>query len=199
MNRWFDRAAALLSVALLAILGLITFYLAELAGRDTPKLAKAPSTEPDYFVTGFSLLKLNNLGQPVLRLSAKKMTHFPDKDTSEFEQPRAISLNVNAPPTIMTADKAIGKEVGKDSTGADQLILIGNARLERGAAPGKPKLTVETESMTINIETETAYGIEPVKMTNGAAQSSAVGFEYDHQKQFLTLSANVKSTWPPKP
>jgi lipopolysaccharide export system protein LptC len=196
MNRWFDRGAALLAIGLLATLGIVTFYLAEIARREPPKLAKAAPTEPDYFLTGFSILKLDQSGQPVLRLTAKRLTHYPDRDTSEFDQPKAITLRTDRPPVLMSADKGVGKESGV--AGADQLVLTGNASIERSAGAGRPKMTLETQSLTINVELETANGSEPVKITHGETVTLAVGFEYDHQKQLMSLSNNVKSTWPPK-
>jgi lipopolysaccharide export system protein LptC len=195
----------MLSVALLAVLGLVTFYLAEVARREKPKIVKASSTEPDYYVTGFSLLKLNEQGKPVLRLSAKKLVHYPDKDTSEFEQPQIVTLRPDRVPVVITASKALGNDSGEliaqgagEKPAADQLVLTGQARMTRSAGAGKPELTIETESMTINVENETAIGTEPVKIQNGVAVTLANGFSYDHQKQLLTLSPNVKSTWPPK-
>jgi lipopolysaccharide export system protein LptC len=191
--RSIDRLAAFGSIALLAALAVGTYYLAEMANRSNRPVVKAPATEPDFYVTGFSLIKLNQKGEPAFRISAKKMTHYPDRDTSEFEEPVTVSLRADKPTITITARKAISRDISTDQPSL--LTLLDGVRLERKAGPGINPLLIETDLMVVNPDDETASNEVPVKMTNGPSLLTATGFYFDNPGQKLTLKSQVRGQW----
>ncbi len=71
---------------LLAVLAAFTYYLAELADQFRDSLRPRPlAHEPDYFVERFAVTRLNQQGEPLYRMSAERLTHFADDDSSEFD------------------------------------------------------------------------------------------------------------------
>ncbi len=192
-SRSVDRLAAFGSIALLAVLAVGTYYLAELANRSARPSIKAPATEPDFYVTGFTLIKLNQKGEPAFRITAKKMTHFPDRDTSEFEEPVATTLRPDKPPITISARKAVSRDIATEQPSV--LTLSDGVRLERKARPGYNALLVESQSMTINPDDETASSEVAVKITSGPSVLNAVGFQFDNPAQQLILKSQVKGVW----
>jgi lipopolysaccharide export system protein LptC len=191
--RSIDRLAAFGSIALLAALAIGTYYLADMANRSMRPVVKAPSNEPDFYVTGFTLVKLNQKGEPAFRISAKKMTHYPERDTSEFEEPVTVSLRADKPTIIVTARKAVSRDISTELPST--LTLSEGVRLERKAGQGYNALLVETELMTINPDDETASNEVPVKITSGPSNMTATGFLFDNPGQKLTLKSQVRGVW----
>ncbi len=85
-------------MALLAGLAGFSYYLAELSDRvERPAADPRLAHEPDYFVEGFAVTRLNATGEPVFRMSAERLVHFPDDDSSEFDAARLVSLDPTKP------------------------------------------------------------------------------------------------------
>jgi lipopolysaccharide export system protein LptC len=191
--RNIDRLAAFGSIALLAVLALGTYYLADRANQSNRPVVKASSTEPDFYVTGFTLIRLNQKGEPAFRISAKKMTHYPDRDTSEFEEPVAVSLRADKPTITITARKATSRDLSTEQPSV--LTLTDGVRLERKAGQGYNSLLVETDLMTVNPDDETASNEVPVKITSNPSLLTATGFFFDNPGQKLTLKSQVRGLW----
>lgn len=192
-SQTIDRLVAIASIGLLSALALGTYYLAEVSSRKVVQATKAAPTEPDFYVTGFALVKVDSLGQPALKITAKKMTHFPAQDTSEFEEPVATTLNPNQPSLMISAKKAVMKEVNTDKPSL--LVLSENVRIERKATAQRPALLVQSEQITVNPDTQTASSALEVKITNGNTTMTAIGFELDNNKQKLNLLSSVKGVF----
>jgi lipopolysaccharide export system protein LptC len=189
-SQTIDRVVAIASIGLLSALALGTYYLAEVSSRKVLQAPKAAPTEPDFYVTGFALIKVDSSGQPAIKITAKKMTHFPAQDTSEFEEPIATTLNPNQPALTIRANKAVMKEVNTEKP--TLLILSENVRIERKATADRPALLVQSEQITVNPDNQTASSALEVKITNGNTVMTALGFELDNAKQQLNLLSSVK-------
>jgi lipopolysaccharide export system protein LptC len=192
-SRTYDRLAALLAIFLLSVLAAFTFYLAEFANLgDKPVESKTMRHEQDYFVERFTLVKLNAQGQPSFRLAADLMKHFPDDDTSEFVNPRLISLDQKKPIITVVSNS------GKAGPQGDILELFGNVVLTRAPSEASKQLQLSTEYLLIDTNQETGTTDKPTKITQGASTLTGTGMNFDNLNRLFALHSNVKSTWVPE-
>lgn len=193
--RVYDRMAALISVLLLAILAAGSWYLADMASR-TPggdgngKLRH----EPDYFVENLALTRLNNRGEAVFRLEAKRLDHYPDDDTTDFVSPTLVSLDPVKPLVTIRAER------GHSSTQGLETELLDNVVLTRAATPGNPALKIETDYVLLLSEEDIARTDHPVRITSGDSFLTGVGMEFNNGSRQLDVKSRVRGTWvaPPK-
>lgn len=189
--RLYDRLAAALSLAFLLILGAGTYYLAAWASRDQSPEIQTRTNDPDVFMEGVSMTRTDRTGTPVFQMSASSMQHFPFDDSSEFIQPRLISLDPNRPQLTLSADRAIASAQGEET------VLSGNVVLTRPANADKPELVVKTQRLTLVADNEMARTDEPVTIWQGNAKLAATGMEFDNLTRNLRLFSQVRGLWPP--
>jgi lipopolysaccharide export system protein LptC len=191
--RTYDRLAALLAIFLLSILAAFTFYLAEFANRgDKPVESKTMRHEQDYFVERFTLVKLNAQGQPSFRLAADLMKHFPDDDTTEFENPKLVSLDKSKPVITVISNS------GKAGPKGDITELFGDVVLTRAPSDVSKQLKITTEYLLIDTNKETGTTDKPTKITQGSSTLTGTGMSFDNLNRLFGLHSNVKSTWVPE-
>ena len=190
LQRQYDRIAAGISIALLAGLAAVSYYLAELSARlDRPAFERAAGTEPDYFVEGLALTRLGRDGQPVFRMSAERMLHFPVNDTSEFTRPLLVSLDPGKPLVTLRAERGVA------TAGGQQTHLHDRVRLTRAAQGGKPALQVDTDYVLVLPDEDIARTDRPVRITHGGSSLTGVGMEFDNAARVLKVQSQVKGVW----
>ncbi|MEN9314827.1 MAG: hypothetical protein RIS35_1220 [Pseudomonadota bacterium] len=191
-QRAYDRMAAVLSITLLAGLGGFSYYLAELAERgDRRPVAKGTSHEPDYFVEGFALTRTNLRGEPTFRVSAERLTHYPNDDSSELTRPVLVSLDPSKPEVTLRADR------GRASAGGKSTELFDGVTLVRKGGDDRPELRVETSYALVLPEEDVARTDRPVRITHGASSLTGDGMEFDNAARVLTVRSNVQGVWTP--
>lgn len=189
-QRAYDRIAAVFSVALLAGLAGVSYYLAELATRlDRQTATRGPAHEPDYFVEGFALTRTNGRGEPTFRMSAARMNHYPDDDSTDFDHPVLVSLDPARPLVTVHADR------GTASSAGQQTHLHGNVRLTRAAQADRPELRIDTDHVLLLPEEDVARTDRPVKITYGASSLTGEGMEFDNAARVLQVRSNVQGVW----
>ncbi|HMM52619.1 MAG TPA: LPS export ABC transporter periplasmic protein LptC [Burkholderiaceae bacterium] len=192
--RFHDRLAAGISIALLLALAAGTYFLAQTSLRDEgPAAARLLTHDPDYFVEDLVFTRINNHGAPVFRVSANRMVHYPDDESSDFEQPVMVSLDPEKPRVTVRADR------GSTSADGAETVLTGNVVLVRDADAGEPRMTIRTESATVYSETEIARTDLPVRIERGDSVLTGVGMEFNNAARSLRVDSRVQLTWQPPP
>ncbi len=192
--RFHDRFAAALSVVLLAGLGAVTYYLAELADQfHVPTSGGQPRHEPDYYVEDFALTRLSQTGAPMFRMSGERLLHYPDDDSSEFFKPFLVSLDPAKPVVTLRADR------GDASAAGERTHLHDNVLLTRAAEGTKPELRVATDYVLVLANEDIARTDRPVKITYGKSSLTGVGMEFNNSTRVLNVLSNVRGVWAPPP
>ena len=83
-------------LALMLSLALLTFYLERMV-RDEDGPPSARRHDPDYVITNFTSTTFDRDGMPLNVLSAERMLHFPDDDSTELEAPRVVQTKPGEP------------------------------------------------------------------------------------------------------
>ncbi len=188
--RFFDRLAATLSVILLLILGGATTYLAHQAAKQGEETRERKLThEPDYFVEGLQFTRVNVRGEAAYRLSAKRLEHFPDDDSSSFTEPVLISLDPAKPQIAVRADR------GESSSEGIETHLYGNVVLTRQGDAQRAALSVHTDYAVILSDEDIVRSDRPVLVRNGDSTLNGVGMEFNNASRTLQVDAQVRGTW----
>lgn len=192
--RIYDRLAAALSVVLLLALAAGTYFLAQISLRDTlPAIARAPAHEPDYFVEDVVFTRINARGEPVFRVSADRLLHYPDDQSNVYDKPLLVSLDPEKPRIDLRADQ------GRSSADGEETLLTGNVVMIRAESATDPVMTIRTESVTLYNESEIARTDRPVRIERGASVLTGVGMEFNNAARSLRVDSRVQLTWHPPP
>ena len=85
-------------------LALLTFYL-ERTVREDETPASARRHDPDYYVTNFTTTTYNREGAAESMMSAARMLHYPDDDTTDLVAPRVVQSKPNEPRYTVRAER----------------------------------------------------------------------------------------------
>lgn len=193
-RRSWDHLAAGISLVLLAGLAAGTGYLALVADRqDVRTSARTPPGEPDYFLDDAVFTRININGDPVYRMSAEHLLHFPEDGASVYRSPVLVSVDPAKPRVTVRADH------GRSNADGTETVLTGNVVLVREPTEREPRMTIRTEKVTIYLEsdTEIARSDQPVRIERGDSVLTGVGMEFDNSARSLKVDSQVSLTWQP--
>ena len=103
-TRFIEKARSWLPLLPLLLLLAATYWL----NQQVQPLAQTQSQlrhDVDYVVDNFSAVTLNVQGQPRFMLTAQKLWHYPDDDTTHLQKPNLTSLYADRPPTVTSRNR----------------------------------------------------------------------------------------------
>jgi lipopolysaccharide export system protein LptC len=145
----------------------------------------------DYVIDKLTNTTLNESGQPRLTLSADKMWHYPDDDTTHLQMPQLTSFYADRPPGHTSA------QTGKLSSKSEDLFLYDEVQVVRPAGTDSPEQRFQTDYLHVAPERDWADTDHPVLMLSGKNTISAVGMELDNQARSVKLLSRVRATHEP--
>jgi lipopolysaccharide export system protein LptC len=189
-----QRLAAWFPVVLLALVAAVTVWLdREVQPPERERDGKSRH-DPDYIVENFSALRIGPDGLPRYALSARRMVHYPDDDTTHLEAPRLVSFRGPAAAVTATSKTALL------STNGEEAYLIDDVRLVRAAYDDKSELTMQTSWLHIIPDDNIAKTDRPVQIGNANTLITSVGLEFNNETRILKLLSNVRGRYEkPKP
>ena len=196
--RLWDRLSIYLPIILMGVLALGTYWLVRNTPLQVPAAGdKVVSSEPDYFMRGFSVKTFDGTGRLKSEVVGAQARHFPDSDTLEIDQPRIRSINEKGLLTVATASRALSNGDGTE------VQLFGNAVVTRDAgtdAQGNPvpALQFRGEFLHAFMETERIRSHKPVTLTRGDDQFTADSMDYDNLDRVMDLRGRVRGVLAPR-
>ncbi|MEO8332189.1 MAG: LPS export ABC transporter periplasmic protein LptC [Gallionella sp.] len=178
---------------LLPLLGLLgaTYWLDQQAQPEPVKPDGSTRHDPDAIVENFSAVKLGEQGTPHFVMSATKMLHYPDDDTTALEAPRLTLLSEASPPLVATAKN------GSISGKGDEVFLQDNVEVIRGGSVQQDQLTLQTEYLHIIPDQDLASSNKAVTVTEAHSTVNAVGMELNNKTRTIKLLSKVRSEYVP--
>jgi lipopolysaccharide export system protein LptC len=194
-SRLYDRMAAGISVLLLMVLGLFTYYLAQVNERQQAQAARArpPSDSPDYFVERLALLSMNERGEPSFRLEAKQLEHFAPTDSTVFRAPVMVSLDPAQPRVTVSAAR------GRLIEGGDEVQLSGNVLVSRAGSTDTPPLRISTEFAVVFPGEDVIRTDRPVSVAQEGSVLEGIGMELNNRTRQLRVDSKVRVVWQAPP
>ena len=171
-------------LALMLVLALLTFYLDRTVREDDPPPPKRRH-DPDYVVTNFTTTTFDRDGRPLSVLSAARMMHFPDDDTTELVAPRIVQTKPKEPRMSLQADR------GALSGDGEEVFLYDNVLLVRDADQDRPEARLTTSFLHIVRDRSLVRTDREVTISEDTRSITGRGMEYNSESQVFLLMADV--------
>ena len=176
----------LFPLALMLALALLTFYLDRMVREEASPPAQKRH-DPDYVITNFTTTTYDRDGRPLSILSAARMVHFPDDDTTELTSPRVIQTKPQEPRMRVSADR------GAISGDGEEVFLYDNVLLVREADAERPEARLTTSFLHIVRDRSLVRTDREVTITEDTRSLTGRGMEYNSEQRVFTLMADVRA------
>jgi lipopolysaccharide export system protein LptC len=179
-----------LPIALMFALAMLTFYL-DRAVREEERHPALKRHDPDYIVHNFTAVTFDSAGVAESMLSAQKMVHYPDDDSTELDAPRLVRTKPDEPRVTVRADR------GTLSSEGQEIFLYDNVRLVREAGAGRPEARMSTSFLHVVQPRSLARTDRPVLLEEASRSLAGRGMEYNYGSGQLVLHADVRGRFEP--
>jgi lipopolysaccharide export system protein LptC len=183
-------ATRLFPLVLVLALALLTFWL-ERTVRDEEVHPSQRRHDPDYLVEQFVVTKFNAAGALESTVSATKMIHYPDDDSTELVAPRVVQAKANQPRMTLSADR------GAISHNGEELFLFGNALLVREAGGGRSEARMQSSFLHVIGARSLVRTDREVQVFESGRTLSGRGMEYHNETWQLFLRDQVRARFEP--
>lgn len=180
------RQSSFIPILLLVALAAVSLWLERSIRPQAGDGAKFRH-DPDFWSERFSVKTFDNSGKLKSTLTAARMTHYPDDETSHLDDiviryHGQTSVSVSGPKGLVSKD---GKQVS----------LVGGAVITReGSSKAAPATQVQTQILNILPDEERAYSDLPVTITQGASVIRGGAMDVNHATGLSVLSGRVTGT-----
>jgi len=181
----------LFPLALVVALALLSFWL-ERAVQEEQAHPALRRHDPDFIVDRFTITNFGRDGRPESRVSAHRMTHFPDDDTTSLDMPHVVQTKPGQPKMTLTA------RTGAISADGEEIFLHDEVLLVRGASEGRPEARMRTAFLHFVRARSLARTDRDVSLAEEGRMLHARGMDYESELGRLTLHARVRGTFEPK-
>ncbi|MDD5057921.1 MAG: LPS export ABC transporter periplasmic protein LptC [Sideroxydans sp.] len=145
----------------------------------------------DFVIDKLSSTTLNDQGQPRFALSAEKMWHYPDDETTHLQMPVLTSFLADRPPSHTSAQSGTINNHNTDVRLYDEVQVV------RPAGGNLVEQRFQTDFLHVMPERDFAQTDHPVMMVSGKNSISALGMEIDNQARTVKLLSQVKAIHEP--
>jgi len=184
-----ENLTNVLPLILVGMLVAFTFWLDRLAQPVAIGPGGASRHDPDYMVDGLSAMRMNDSGAASYTLSAVKMVHFPDDDTTLLTTPRFVSLGAAKAPVTITANQAVVSSNGK------HVYFQDDVRVTRSAFGDSSELQMRTAFLHVIPDDNLATTDRAVTITDALTTVTAIGLELNSETRVMKLLARVRGTY----
>ena len=197
MNRWtrlsdmLERLRSWLPIIPLMLLLAGTYWLNQQVHPFEEKPDDNKRHDVDYSVENISSVTLDQFGHARYLMTAEKMWHYPDDDTTYLDHPHLVNLPEHSWPTVTSS------QTGKVSTHGDEVFLYDNVKIVRLPDTPKDDLTFSTEYLHVIPDKDQADTDHPVNIVTPRDTIDAIGMTLDNKLQIVHLLSAVRATHVP--
>jgi len=171
--------ASLFPMLVIALLAALTFWLQHAIEESAISQSKLRH-EPDYYVEKLTYRRYDLTGILQHTLSADRMVHYPDDDSTELTTPRLAYIKDRISTT--TANRAWLDKEGK------HIRLNDDVRVVHTATSSEPETIITTSVLNVVPDDEYAYTDVPVRITQGRSVFTGTGLETNGKTKLSVLS-----------
>ncbi len=185
MNQF--RWTSLIPLVAMAALAGITYWLLQATLPRPNEDAIRPKTHtPDYFADNFSVSELDQSGSTQYRLTADKLVHYEDNESSDLTNPAIRAFQPGKPIVTATGERGT---VNGDASIVD---LYDHARIVRAAGDGDPQMQADSQHFRVLVNDDVIETEKPVKLQRGLSVMTASGMNYNNVTRVMQLFGNVR-------
>jgi lipopolysaccharide export system protein LptC len=183
-----DRVSSLFPLLLLLALAAASLWLERAV--QAPEYDKSGKTrhDPDFIAEDFGITKIGANGKPEYILSAERMQHYPDDESTSVVAPRLVQRHDNANPVVIRADRGLIAKNGEEASFYGSVVVV------REAGRGQSELRVQTEYLQVVPDRDLARTDKPVIITEDDSRLSGVGMEFNNKTRQFALLSQVRGT-----
>ena len=185
-----DRLTTVGPLLLVGMLAALTFWLEQIAHPSARGVGGSRS-DPDYIVESLSAISMNGTGTASYTLSAAKMVHYPEGDTTLLTTPKFVSYGAAKAPVTIIASEAVVSANGQ------HVYFQDDVRVTRAAHGANSELVVRTAFLHVIPDDNLAKTDRTVTISDAAATVTAVGLELNNETRVIKLLSNVRGTYDP--
>jgi lipopolysaccharide export system protein LptC len=186
-----------ITLVIVIVIGIISLWLQEDSQQtpDRPEQAEKPLA--DSFMHDFIITQMNSQGQTEHVLKARKMLHYKKDNLAELEQPVILFRQQDKLFSIQ-ADRAIYHQEQNRVQLYDNVVIKRDAGLQDDLAlSAQPddlqnELSIFTDYLTINTETQRAETDQAARLTTANAELHSIGLLIDNKQGIVKLKSQVK-------
>ena len=187
-----STATIWLPIGLMLVLAGLTFWLmrvVEVKQAEPDKMRH----DPDMIVENFVARQLGIDGGERYTITAKRMTHYPDNDSTDVDDVQFSAKEKNQAPLVVTSTRA--KLTGK----ADEIFFLDKVQLVREPFAAYRRLVGDTTYFHVIPDLGVGKTDQPITLKERENTMIATGMEINNKTRVATLS-RVKATYHvPKP
>jgi lipopolysaccharide export system protein LptC len=184
-----DRASSLFPLLLILALAAASLWLERAVQAPERDQSGKTRHDPDFIAEDFGITKLDASGKPEYVLSAARMQHYPDDESTSVVAPRLVQRHENANPVVIRADRGLIAKNGEEASFYGGVVVV------REAGRGQSELRVQTEYLQVIPDRDLARTDKPVTITEGRSRLSGVGMEFNNKTRQFALQSQVKGTF----
>jgi lipopolysaccharide export system protein LptC len=188
-SAWSDRIGGLLSLGLLAALGLSSWVFSSLTQIPDWIKASQQQTGPTAVVANAHIVKTGADGRPRQVVVSPQIQQFED-GRAMLATPDLTSFRDQGPPVYAKSRQA------RVSADQNEVLLTGSVVIRREAFGDDPALRVETETLTFLSDEQVAVTQAPVMVYRGASTLYGVGMRLDEKTDRLQILADTRMVLP---
>jgi lipopolysaccharide export system protein LptC len=185
-----NRLTTLIPLVLVGLLVALTFWLDNIS-QPAPRSLGGSRHDPDYIVDNLSAVRIGETGSAAYTLSAEKLMHYPDDDSTILTAPKFVSHRATPAPVTITASQAVV------SANGEHVYFQDNVRVTRAASRDASELVARTDFLHVVPDLGIARTDRTVTITDAATKVTAVGLELNSETRVLKLQSNVRGTYDP--
>jgi lipopolysaccharide export system protein LptC len=178
-----------LPLVIVGALVLLTTWLGQLSEQHPVQAGAAPGHNPDYFVDDLHATAYDVAGTPRYHLTASKMLHYMDNDTSTLESPVFLRDGPGVP--RMTARSSHGLV----SANGETVTLLDEVQVTQDSETGAPPMELTTEYLKVMPNADRLSTDKPVILQQGSSVLTGNSMAADGKARTLQLSGRVKGIY----
>ena len=176
---------------MLALAGL-TFWLERMVREEEGAHPSLRHHDPDYIVDNLTHTRFNAKGAVESTLTATKMLHYPDDDSTELLAPHLVQTKPNEPRVTLTADR------GALSQDGEEVFLYDNVLVVREGGPERSETRMRTSFMHV-VQAHSVFRTDrDIIITEEDRVITGRGMEYRGDTKEIFLRERVRGRFEPR-
>ncbi len=185
------RLTTVAPLVLVGALALLTFWLDRLGQNSDQAAIGASRHDPDFIVDRLTGVSMNEAGIASYTLSAARMMHYPDDDSTVLTDPKFVSYGSAKAPVTITSNEGVVSSKG------DHVYFQDNVRVTRSPYGQNSELVLRTSFMHVVPDKHLALTDRSVTITDATTVVTADGFEMNSETRVIKLMSKVRGTYDP--
>jgi lipopolysaccharide export system protein LptC len=186
-----SRLTTVAPLILAGMLAGLTLWLDRFAQGPARDVVGPSRHDPDYIVEKLTGVRMGETGAVSYSLSAAKLVHYPDDDSTLLTLPRFVSYASSKAPVTVTSSEGVISSKG------EHVYFQDDVRVTRAAHESASELLMRTTFLRVVPDQHLALTDRPVTLSDDANTVTAVGLEMNNETRVIKLLSNVRGIYDP--